>query len=109
VAGGSRIKHAFGLFADWRIVERSTTDERMIGVEITLSEWLKHAIADRAVLTLKRDYLRLGGALERRLYELARKHCGQQAKWTVGTELLHKKSGSGDLLKRFRAAIKPLV
>lgn len=109
VTGGSRIKHAFGLIDDWRIVERSTTDERMIGVEITLSEWLYNAIAAREVLTLNRDYFRLGGALERRLYELARKHCGHQAKWTVGTELLHKKSGSSDLLKRFRAALKRLV
>jgi len=109
VAGRARIKHAFGLIDDWRIVERSATDERMIGVEITLSEWLYNAIAAREVLTLNRDYFRLGGALERRLYELARKHCGHQTKWTVGMELLHKKSGSSDLLKRFRAAIKRLV
>jgi plasmid replication initiation protein len=109
VAGGARIKHAFGLLDDWRIVERSPTDGRMIGVEVTLSEWLYNAIAAREVLTLNRDYFRLGGALERRLYELARKHCGRQAKWTVGMELLHKKSGSSDLLKRFRAAIKRLI
>jgi plasmid replication initiation protein len=109
VAGGARIKHAFGLLDDWRIVERSPTDGRMMGVEVTLSEWLYNAIAAREVLTLNRDYFRLGGALERRLYELARKHCGRQAKWTVGMELLHKKSGSSDLLKRFRAAIKRLI
>ena len=109
VAGGVRIKHAFGLIDDWKIVERSPTDERMIGVEVTLSEWLYNAIVAREVLTLNRDYFRLGGALERRLYELARKHCGHQPKWTVGMELLYKKSGSSDLLKRFRAAIKRLV
>lgn len=40
---------------------------------------------------------------------LARKHCGHQAKCAVGMELLYKKSGSSDLLKRFRAAIKRLV
>ena len=107
--GGTRIKHAFGLIDDWKIVERSPTDERMIGVEVTLSEWLHNAILSREVLTLSRDYFRLGSALERRLYELARKHCGHQPKWTIGMELLHKKSGSTDLLKRFRAAIKKLV
>jgi plasmid replication initiation protein len=63
----------------------------------------------REVLTLNRDYFRLGGAMERRLYELARKHCGQQAKWSISMELLHKKSGSSDLLKRFRAALKRIV
>jgi plasmid replication initiation protein len=70
----------------------STTDERMIGVEITLSEWLYNDIAARERLTLNRDYFRLHGALERRLYELAHKHYDHQAKWTVGTELLHKKA-----------------
>jgi plasmid replication initiation protein len=56
----------------------------MIAVEVTLSEWLYNAVAAREVLTLNRDYFRLGGALERRLYEVARKHCGRQAKWIVG-------------------------
>jgi plasmid replication initiation protein len=107
--GGVRIKHAFGLIDDWRIVERSTSDERMIGVEVTMSEWLYNAVTAREVLTLDRNYFRLGGALERRLYELARKHCGYQSKWCISMELLHKKSGSGDLLKRFRAAIKRLI
>ena len=67
-AGGAHIEHAFGLLDDWRIVERSPTDERMIGVEVTLSEWLHNAVVAREVLTLNRDYFRLGGALERRLY-----------------------------------------
>jgi plasmid replication initiation protein len=108
-AGGVRFKHAFGLIDDWRSVERSPTDQRMIAVEVTISEWLYNAVVAREVLTLHRDYFRLGGGLERRLYELARKHCGHQPKWTISTELLHKKSGSADLLKRFRAAIKRLV
>jgi plasmid replication initiation protein len=109
VAGKTRIKHAFGIIDDWRIIERSATDGRMMAVEVTLSEWLYNAITAGEVLTLNRDYFCLGSALERRLYELARKHCGHQAKWVIGMELLHKKSGSSDLLKRFRAAIKRLV
>ena len=63
LTGGVRIKHAFGLIDDWRIVKRSPTDERMMGVEVTLSEWLYNAIVAREVLTLNRDYFRLGGAL----------------------------------------------
>jgi hypothetical protein len=27
------------------------------------------------------------------VYEICRKHCGNQAKWEIGLELLHKKSG----------------
>jgi plasmid replication initiation protein len=108
-AGGIRVKHAFGLIDDWKIIEKSPTNERMIAVEVTLSEWLYNAVAAREVLTLNRDYFRLGGALERRLYEVARKHCGRQAKWIVGMEMLHRKSGSGNPLKRFRLEAKRIA
>jgi plasmid replication initiation protein len=108
-AGGVRVKHGFGLIDDWKIIEKSPTNERMIAVEVTLSEWLYNAVAAREVLTLNRDYFRLGGALERRLYEVARKHCGRQAKWIVGVEVLHRKSGSASPLKRFRLEAKRIA
>ncbi len=106
---GVRISRGFGLIDGWKIVEKSKKDGRMVAVELNLSEWLYNAVLAREVLTLDRDYFRLDGGLERRLYELARKHCGNQARWTVSMELLHKKSGSTDVLKRFRAAVKRLV
>jgi plasmid replication initiation protein len=109
LTGGLRIKHAFGLIDDWKTVEKSPTDERMIAVEVTLSEWLYNAVAAREVLTLNRDYFRLGGALERRLYEVACKHCGRQAKWIVSLEVLHRKSGSASPLKRFRLEAKRIA
>ena len=46
------------------------------------------------VLTLHRDYFRLRKPLERRMYELARKHCGKQDEWSISLELLRKKCGS---------------
>jgi len=106
---GERIRYGFGLLDEWRIIDKSPASGRMVAVEFTLSKWLYNAVIAREVLTLSRDYFRLGGGLERRLYELARKHCGQQARWTISMELLQKKSGSSDLLKRFRAAVKRLV
>ena len=78
----------------------------MSAVEITLNEWLFNAVVAREILTLNRDYFRLDGGLERRLYELARKHCGRQAKWAVSVYLLHKKSGSQATLKKFRELLK---
>jgi plasmid replication initiation protein len=66
----------------------------MVAIELRLSDWLYNAILGREVLTLNRHYFRLSGGLERRLYELARKHCGHQVKWTIGVDLLHKKTGS---------------
>jgi plasmid replication initiation protein len=109
MTNGERIRQGFGLIDEWRVVERNPANGRMMAIELTLSRWLYNAVIAREVLTLNRDYFRLGGALERRLYELARKHCGQQARWSIGMELLHKKSGSSDLLKRFRAAVKRLI
>lgn len=107
--GGVRLKQAFGLIDEWRIVERSPTDERMVACEVTMSEWLHHAVQAKEVLTISRDYFRLRGGLERRLYEIARKHCGYQARWTVGLDLLHKKSGSQATLKEFRRAVKGIA
>ena len=104
--GGTRVKQAFGLIDEWRIVERSPTDEKMIACEVTLSEWLHNAVSAREVLTISRDYFRLRGGLERRLYEIARKHCGYQARWAVSLELLHKKTGSQGTLKEFRRVVR---
>src|SRR5215469_3421273 len=78
----------------------------MVAIEITLSQWLYRAVLAREVLTLNADYFRLDGGLERRLYELARKHCGRQASWTVGLDLLHKKCGSAASLRKFRQLLK---
>ena len=107
--GGVRIKQAFGLIDEWRIIERSASDERMIACEVTLSEWVYNAVKAREVLTISRDYFRLRGGLERRLYELARKHCGNQARWKIGLDLLHKKSGSLGNLREFRRTIKTIA
>lgn len=106
---GVRIIEGFGLIDSWKIVERSPQDGRMIAIEINLSDWLYSAILGREVLTISPDYFRLRKGLERRLYELARKHCGQQTRWKVDIELLHKKSGSASTLKEFRHTLKEIA
>ena len=57
------------------------------------------------VLTLHRDYFRLRKPLERRMYELARKHCGKQDEWVISLELLRKKCGSASSEKEFRRLV----
>jgi len=101
-------KRGFGLIDSWKVVERDS-DKRMISVEITLSDWLFRSIDSMQVLTLSPDYFRLRKALDRRIYELARKHCGQQPMWKVSIAVLHQKSGSGASLRRFRFEIRELV
>ncbi|MCG6902276.1 MAG: replication initiator protein A [Rhodobacter sp.] len=98
----------FGLIEAWEIV-RKTRGGRMISVSVTLSDWLYRAVLDRSVLTLSRDYFRLRRPLERRIYELARKHCGRQPAWRVSVDTLLKKSGSGSPRRVFRAMLREII
>ena len=61
------------------------------------------------MLTLSRDYFHLRKPIERRVYELARKHCGRQAEWSVSVGVLHKKSGSTAPVRVFRAALRKMI
>src|SRR4029453_1853269 len=74
--GGVRVNKGFGLIEWWEIIEKLPIDSRMVRVEVKLSDWLYRAVTNLEVLTLHRDYFRLDGGIERRLYELCRKHCG---------------------------------
>ena len=107
--GGERIKQGFGIIDSWAIIEKSPEDERMIAVEVTLSKWLFNAVHAYEVLTIHRDYFRLRKPLERRLYELARKHCGQQAFWIIGLELLREKCGARSQIRAFRSQIIEII
>lgn len=104
--GGERVTENFGIIDRYKIVERSSDDERMIAVEITLSEWLYNAVQAHEVLTIHPDYFRLRKPTGRRLYELARKHCGHQAQWQISLPLLHEKSGSRGSIYEFHEALK---
>ena len=106
--GGERVKQGFGIIDEWRIIERSKSDERMMAVEVTLSRWLYNAVQAFEVLTIHPDYFRLRKPLARRLYELARKHCGHQTQWTITLELLQEKAGSKSTLKEFRRAVRAI-
>lgn len=105
---GQRERAGFGLVDSWRVIERDH-DDRMVAVEITLPDWLWRSIKAKHVLTLSRDYFRLRKPLDRRIYELARKHCGAQPKWRVSLATLHEKSGSTAPLRNFRGDIKKLA
>ena len=106
--GGVETTTGFGLIESWEIVRKSRGG-RMVSVTVTLSEWLYRAVLSKSVLTLSRDYFRLRKPLERRVYELARKHCGRQPEWRVSMATLHKKSGSASPIRVFRAAIRKMI
>ena len=107
--GGERIKEGFGIVESWKIIEKSPDDDRMIGVEVTLSKWLFNAVQANEVLTINPDYFRLRKPIERRLYELARKHCGVQPDFTIGVALLQEKCGSKAKLFEFRRMLREII
>lgn len=106
--GGVEITRGFGLIEGWEIVRRGAGG-RMARVKVTLSEWLFNAVQAKSVLTLSPAYFHLRKPLERRIYELARKHCGRQAEWKVSVATLHKKAGSAAPLRVFRAAVRRMA
>lgn len=107
--GGQRVKEGFGIVDSWTIIERAPGDDSMIAVEVTLSNWLFNAVQAHEVLTINPDYFRLRKPVERRLYELARKHCGDQTRFTIGVELLCEKCGSKGTVFEFRRMLREII
>jgi plasmid replication initiation protein len=107
-ADGEEITHGFGLIESYRVV-RHTASGRMTELQVRLSDWMFRIIQGSEVLTLSRDYFRLRKPIERRIYEIARKHCGEQDDWQISLSLLHKKVGSTSSERKFRMILRELV
>lgn len=103
------ISEGFGLIDSWRIIESSKVKNRMVRIEVTLSQWYYNALLGNEVLTIDRQYFQLRKPLERRLYEIARKHCGKQARWKISLPALQKKTGSKSPEKKFRLFIRDII
>lgn len=106
--GGQREREGFGLLNDYRIVEYDER-ERMAWLEVELPRWLYRAVEADEVLSISPDYFRIRKPLDRRIYELARKHCGRQKRWRVSLEVLHRKTGSTASMREFRRAVRSLA
>jgi len=108
--GSERTTRGFGLIDEFEYNRKgSMHSERLRYLEIKLSDWIFRAIASAEVLPISRDYFRLRAPVDRRIYEIVRKHCGRQPRWRVGLDLLQKKVGSKQAEKHFNAHIRSLV
>jgi len=76
---------------------------------MVLSDWVYNAVNANEVLTLNRDYFRLAKPIERRVYEIARKHCGQKRSWKISLDKLYIKSGSQANKREFRRYVKEIT
>ena len=109
VTNKREITSAFGMLESYEVIESHKVKNRMIRLEVTLSEWFYNSIIGREMLTINRDYFRLRKPLERRLYEIARKHCGNQRQWALNLEKLFSKTGSSGSLRLFKSKLKSII
>lgn len=98
----------FGLIDASTVKREFGLDGRIQWVEMQLSDWVFDAIRDRDVLTLHPNYFRLRRPLERRVYEIARKHVGSQKTFKIGIETLLKKSGARSPKKKFKFLLQEI-
>jgi len=101
------IEEGFGLIDAWRAVKEDK-DGRVIAAEIKLSDWFYNAVVSNEVLTINREYFQIRKPIERRIYELARKHCGDDQDFKIGLAKLHKKIGTTAPIRKFRAQIRAI-
>ena len=105
--GGLIIEEGFGLIDGWRAVKEDKNG-RVIAAEIELSKWFYNSVLANELLTISRDYFSLRKPLERRIYELARKHCGNDPIFKIGLDKLHKKIGTTAPIRKLRAQIRTI-
>ncbi len=108
VTGVERQWQVFGLVESAKTIRRGS-DGALQDVQVTLSDWVFNAIQAKEVLTISRDYFRLKKPLERRMYEIARKHCGKSVEWRIGLEKLHLKCGSHSSAKEFKRLVTNII
>ena len=108
VTGEERQWTVFGLVESAKTVRRDG-DGVLTEVQVTLSDWVYNAIQAKEVLTISRSYFRLRKPLERRMYEIARKHCGKAAEWRIGLEKLQLKCGSQSTAKEFKRLVGNII
>ncbi|MEM6762363.1 MAG: replication initiator protein A [Pseudomonadota bacterium] len=111
----------FGLIEEFQIDRRGKDGElspfgRMTKVRIKISDWTFRAVKGMEVLTINPQYFRLRRPLERRIYELARKHAGeprrgkrQSGPFRIGIGKLQHKVGSNAPPKKFRFFLREII
>ena len=105
---GKEATREFSLIDEWGIVKEDN-NQKMVAVEVKLSDWFYNSILGNAVLSIDKDYFRLRKPTERRLYELARKHCGNQMAWKIKLENLKMKLGITSPTRTLRFNIKKIA
>lgn len=89
--------------------DMSSKKMRVSHCEVVLSDWVMRSIEANEVVQIAPEYFDLRRPLDRRLYEIARKHCGNQKAWEIGLDKLQAKTGSNTAQKQFRRYIRQAI
>lgn len=104
---GNETTSEFGLIESWSIIKEDKKG-KAIAISVKLSDWFYSSIVGGEVLTIDKEYFRLRKPTERRLYEICRKHCGQQIAWKISLEKLKNKLGTVTPIRTLRFNLKHL-
>lgn len=98
----------FHLIQSWKLVQSLENENRTM-VEITLSDWSFNAILGKEILTISDEYFRIKSSIKRRLYEIARKNCGQNRLWKMSIESLYSRVGTISDIKYLKRDLKKIA
>lgn len=102
--GGKRRETGFSM------IDNYTIDEESGRIEIWLNEWFYDAIVkDRAVIPVSTDYFRITNPTARKIYEVAKRHIGQELTWAVGLINLQRRVGSQMPPHKFKKKIERII
>lgn len=106
---GKKTTHkGFGLIDEWETTEKGA-DGMIYAIEMTLSQWMFNSVQAREVLTINPAYFLLKKTMERKLYEIARKHCGSKKSFKMSFDVLLAKVGSSATAREFRRSLKEII
>lgn len=104
--GKITIEEGFSLIEKYKIISES--NNIVHEWEITICDWLFNAIENNDMLTINEGYFDLTKTFDRRIYQISRKHCGDQDFHLIGLDKIHIKSGSQSNIRKFKLKLKEI-
>lgn len=105
--------NGFSLIESYKVLKRSSGKrEGVLSAEVTISKWQARQVHDKYVLTIDDDYFSIKRPTERRIYEIARKFCGNQKilfRISLSNLLMRMGLSASKTLRAFRYQIKQIV
>lgn len=111
VQGGEVETSAYGMVDTYTTLRKDDKiDGRMLSLKVSLSNQLFNSMkTKKELLTVNPDYFKLSKPIEKKIYEIARKHVGRKSAHSINTSTLLIKSGSVGSIRDMRRSVKKLI